>query len=1065
MRDSSYGLLPWPARLLALAGCALALLTGCKSESRAGLVMGGDAGLEGPGGTDSCATPRQGCACAEEGESVDCGTTSEVLGDYVTCSMGKRSCVDGVWGVCVGDRVTQVARNSARNAGDLSLQALGSTAACPAGFDPCDPECQQTVDSPGGFDAGPGFDNSTSLTLKPSTLVGCTSLSITPSASSVSVTQISPVTAPTITLTAAVSPPACSAATFATTWTIDRFDIGSITGSNNSNGSFNVAKASVGSVVVTAYALGLSATTTLQVKINQLQTSGLTPNLVALPTQLTTLISGTPVANTVTWLYPYASTFLPLGLPAPVIQYRAGTGAGGAVKVSLRYPSGSTASTASFNYSMVALESNVVSQAELLAANTAKPQVVIPQVAWKAFEQTARGADADLVIQRVRSTGALETESVRSIRIVDGQLKGTVFYNSYSSQLNSYNTGAVLKIAPGATAPTLAVQPSGKCTVCHTVNLDGTRLISGGGNGGVTFNKARRYDMTTAGPSPTVLNTYDASGTDTENIQGDKFNFGGPWTDGSLYMTHGGNSSTSGTPAPYGDKNWRAPPDYSRLYNPASPGTAISVTGWSNISAITPKFSNDGTKLAFGFWGSNSSTIAQSPSGTLAADTSGKTLAVVDFKCATSACTGTSTGWTVSNARNLTPSVTHKVGWPSFTPGGEAVIYQRQYKSSKAALTGWSPTDMNTVAGAMAELWLSVVPATKATAAVPTQLRALNGLDSAGTTSYLPTTSPYHVANGAFTINQADYCSASAALTGVNDYQLNYLPSFAPTEAGGYYWVVFTSRRMYGNIADDDPWDAEPGPQACGGSACSCSSGQPPTKKLWVAAIDKNITPGVDPSHAAFYLPGQELKAGNSDGYWVSSQCVAVGATCSSNDDCCGGTGTTPTTRCDATSNTCQAIASCDPVGAACASSSECCSGLLCDGTGKCANPAYFASATYKREYVATCAAGKAPVWRLFEWQSTIPTGTSIDLSVQTKRLATDSYLPSTALSYGTISATTATGVWAHGSSTANQVLVGGGLRSLSYLLVTMKFNPSSGGATTPSLLNWRQNYDCVDVE
>ena len=31
---------------------------------------------------------------------------------------------------------------------------------------------------------------------------------------------------------------------------------------------------------------------------------------------------------------------------------------------------------------------------------------------------------------------------------------------------------------------------------------------------------------------------------------------------------------------------------------------------------------------------------------------------------------------------------------------------------------------------------------------------------------------------------------------------------------------------------------------------------QPPTKKLWVAAIDLNAPPGTDPSHPAFYLPG-----------------------------------------------------------------------------------------------------------------------------------------------------------------------------------------------------------------
>jgi hypothetical protein len=604
--------------------------------------------------------------------------------------------------------------------------------------------------------------------------------------------------------------------------------------------------------------------------------------------------------------------------------------------------------------------------------------------------------------------------------------------------------------------------------VCHSVNADGSKLISGGGSGGsVTFNKARRYNMNDIGnfPAPQVLNTYDASGGDTENVQGDKFNFGGVWTDGSLYMTHGGNDSTTGSPRPYGDGNWRAPPDFSKLYNPSSPGTAIPVTGWSNVSAVTPRFSPDGTKLAFGFWGGNAVTLAQSPTGTISADITGRSLVVMDFKCSTPTCTGASTGWNVSNARNVTPSVTHKVAWPAFTPSGDAVLYQRQIRSSNA-LIGWSPSEINTVAGALAEIWMSPVPANKSTVAVPTQLRALNGLNPApATTSYLPTASPYHLTNGSFTINQADSCGVSTTASGVNDYQLNYLPATAPAAAGGYNWVVFTSRRMYGNIADNDPWDAEPGPQGCGGGPCSCTSGVPPTKKLWMAALDTTFTPGTDPSHPAFYLPGQELEAGNSDGYWVSSACVNAGAACSSNDDCCGGTGAVPTTRCDATTDTCQLITSCRAIGAACTSTTQCCTGLICAGTGKCANPEFFTTATYQREYVASCPTGTEVAWRLFEWQSTVPSGTSIDIKVQTKRKAADSYLPAVALAHGSITATTAAGIWAHGTSTVDQVLKAAALRSLPRLLVSLTFKPNAAGDVAPSLTNWRQNYDCVDSE
>jgi hypothetical protein len=369
---------------------------------------------------------------------------------------------------------------------------------------------------------------------------------------------------------------------------------------------------------------------------------------------------------------------------------------------------------------------------------------------------------------------------------------------------------------------------------------------------------------------------------------------------------------------------------------------------------------------------------------------------------------------------------------------------------------GWSPSDVNTVAGALAELWVSKVPADSGTAAQPLELKALNGLTSAGS-SYLPTLSPYHVTNGSFTINQADNCGASTTASNVNDYQLNYLPAFSPASTGNYYWVVFTSRRMYGNIATDDPWDAEPG--------YSCNSGIPPTKKLWIAAIDKNWSYPNDPSHPAFYLPGQELKAGNSDGFWVNAACGNVGAACSINDDCCGGVGASPTTRCDAVTSTCQSITACKTSGQSCASSGDCCSGLVCGGAGQCATPDHYVRQTYQREYVAGCPSGTKVAWRFFEWQSTIPSGTSIDVAVQTRGTSAAAYQPASPLSLGSITASTSGTTWAHGPTTADQALIAAGVPSLDRLLVSMTFNPSSGGSQTPELDAWRMGYDCKPAE
>jgi hypothetical protein len=50
------------------------------------------------------------------------------------------------------------------------------------------------------------------------------------------------------------------------------------------------------------------------------------------------------------------------------------------------------------------------------------------------------------------------------------------------------------------------------------------------------------------------------------------------------------------------------------------------------------------------------------------------------------------------------------------------------------------------------------------------------------------------------------------------------------------------------------------------------------------AGSDPPVTPGAptapDPSHPAFYLPGQELIGVNSRGFWVLDPCKADGSAC-----------------------------------------------------------------------------------------------------------------------------------------------------------------------------------------
>jgi hypothetical protein len=146
---------------------------------------------------------------------------------------------------------------------------------------------------------------------------------------------------------------------------------------------------------------------------------------------------------------------------------------------------------------------------------------------------------------------------------------------------------------------------------------------------------------------------------------------------------------------------------------------------------------------------------------------------------------------------------------------------------------------------------------------------------------------------------------------------------------GGYFWVVFTSHRSYGNsLASEadlpmDPATGMPAFDALG--------------KLWVAAIDINATAGKDPSHPAFYLDGQELQADNLRGFWVLNPCQANGASCTSGDECCGGFCQPGGGGGDVCTNT---SGGCSNLYESCSTASDCCNaGDLCINN-KCALPA-----------------------------------------------------------------------------------------------------------------------------
>jgi hypothetical protein len=139
---------------------------------------------------------------------------------------------------------------------------------------------------------------------------------------------------------------------------------------------------------------------------------------------------------------------------------------------------------------------------------------------------------------------------------------------------------------------------------------------------------------------------------------------------------------------------------------------------------------------------------------------------------------------------------------------------------------------------------------------------------------------------------------------GARDLSWNFEPSFAPVAAGGYFWAVITSRRTYGNILTGD---------------------KTVVKQLWVAAIDQNPKPGVDPSHPVFHLTGQDETNLAMRGFWALDPCKGDGQGCASGTECCGGYCAGPAG--DSGAAVCSSQSQgCSQDGDKCTVSSDCCS-------------------------------------------------------------------------------------------------------------------------------------------
>ncbi len=532
-----------------------------------------------------------------------------------------------------------------------------------------------------------------------------------------------------------------------------------------------------------------------------------------------------PAAMGLKFLYPYDKTVWPRGMLAPLLMWDWAPEDADAIQISLKTTSGSFSWTGTFGPPAV-----LKAPGSPVTTFIRSP---IPQDVWEMATNTAGGPtpanppDQLVVSLTVAKGGMAYGPITETWNVAPAHLAGTVYYNSYGTALVKNSNG---NDAEGNQygAAVLAIQGGATAPVV----VAGPPSDESGSGCRVCHVVAMDGSrlIVQHGDNYARTSSYDLKNANAETVLSNydnTFGWAGLYPDGSMAFTNAADLAAS---APF-----------SQLYAfpPAASGaTPLAVTGIpANLQAGAPAFSPDGKHVAFEFL-----------SGTIGTATgNGTQLVVLDFDLAT---------MTFSNLNVLaTMTGGERAGFPSFFPTNDAVVFHYQIVNSNHRYNTWSP--------AQAQIWWSDLPTGTAT-----NLSALNGLD--GTTSYLPTNA-----------------------THPDDTTYNYEPTVNPIVSGGYAWVIFTTRRLYGNLATIQPYLSDPrNYNATLYSNVTC-------KKLWVAAVDigsikngkftEGVTPGTDPSHPGFYLPAQELAAGNAHGFWVLDACKADGMSCTTGDQCCNG--------------------------------------------------------------------------------------------------------------------------------------------------------------------------------
>jgi hypothetical protein len=417
-------------------------------------------------------------------------------------------------------------------------------------------------------------------------------------------------------------------------------------------------------------------------------------------------------------LYPYDGTVFPRGLLAPALMWEGP--AADAVYVHIK--------AQRFEY-------------KGCLSPSAPNQVVLPQDVWaKAGDKTLGSGDPFLIEVSALSGGQASGPLAIHVTIAQATLKGSIYYNSYTSLLPGAPDpgagmslvggglpavgGSVLRIPPGGTAERFV---STACNGCHSVSANGSRMLSqqmliGG------FSYALAPD-TPPNPPPMVA--------------GPRSSFGALYPDGSAFLAGSvvieiaRSALTQGLGAEVDAVLYRT-----------DDGTVIGDTGIPP-GALMPMFSPDGSLLVFNDYA--------------AGEAHG--LGLMKYDTAANKASEYRVLF-MDGDPNMRP------GWPFVLPDDQAVVFTRtdgvDFSGEGAGIAGLP------VPGPISDLYIADVD----TGTNTLLARAMGFASAADAASDDASTLPF----------KAD------------DLHKNYFPTVSPVAAGGYFWVFFDSVRNYGNL-------------------------------------------------------------------------------------------------------------------------------------------------------------------------------------------------------------------------------------------------------------------------